>query len=460
MAWEKFVTDWATTPQKETVKGLILSEALSDLEIRVILGTCSQPYKDELARDIYKEFFEEEYELRRCYTRIYEKCGLTGKGSKKKLLDGLSNEFMRRSQPVASIGSSDNNLPNTENKITTEEMGLEFPEGVMPLNSRFYMSCDRELKESIGAISQSKGFVRIKSPRQMGKTSLLERILADSRQKGLRTAKVDLRAIDEKSLENLNCFLKWFCQQLASKLKLSIRVSEEWDDDDAANNNCSDFFVNYLLDIDYPPLLLSIDNLDIIFDYPNIADEFLGLLRTWLEDQNQSWGNMRMIIVHTWHYKTKKVNRSPLNIGKEIKLPSLTFSEIQKLVDLHELNWNEQDINTLTNLVGYHPYLIRLALYAVAQDNIDLPILLANVLTNEGIYSKYLERHYDYLTSDRALADLMAQVVKSDLPLEVKSIEIDSSSSTKLQELGLVEYSNSMLVPKNQLFKLYFADRL
>jgi hypothetical protein len=99
-------------------------------------------------------------------------------------------------------------------------------------------------------------------------------------------------------------------------------------------------------------------------------------------------------------------------------------------------------------------------LYAVAQDNVDLSTLLANVLTNESVYSKYLERHYDYLTSDRALADLMAQVVKSDLPLEVKSIEIDSSSSTKLQELGLVEYSNNTLVPKNQLFKLYFADRL
>jgi AAA-like domain len=460
MAWEKFVTDWATTPQKETVKGLILSEALSDLEIRVILRTCSQPYKDELTRDIYKEFFEEEYEFRRCYTRIYEKCGLTGKGSKKKLLDGLSNEFMRRSQSVASIRSSDNNLPNTENKIITEEMGLEFPEGVMPLNSRFYMSCDREFKESIGTIAQ-KGFVRIKSPRQMGKTSLLERILADSRQKGLRTVKVDLRAVDEKSLQSLNCFLKWFCQQLVSKLKLSIRISEDWDEENkAANNNCSDFFENHLLGTDYPPLLLSIDNLDIIFDYPNIADEFLGLLRTWLEDQSQSWENLRMIIVHTWHYKTKKINRSPLNIGKEIKLPNLTFSQIQTLVDLHELNWNDKDIKMLINLIGYHPYLIRLALYAVAQDNIDLPTLLTNALTNESIYSKYLERHYDYLTSDQSLADLMAQVVKSDLPLEVKSIEIDSSSSTKLQELGLVEYSNNTLVPKNQLFKLYFADRL
>jgi hypothetical protein len=321
------------------------------------------------------------------------------------------------------------------------------------------MSCDREFKESIGTIAQ-KGFVRIKSPRQMGKTSLLERILADSRQKGLRTVKVDLRAVDEKSLENLNCFLKWFCQQLVSKLKLSIRVSEEWNDDDAANLNCSDFFVNHLLDTDYPPLLLSIDNLDIIFDYPNIADEFLGLLRTWLEDQSQSWRNLRMIIVHTWHYKTKNINRSPLNMGNEIKLPSLTFSQIQTLVNLHELDWNEQDISTLTNLVGYHPYLIRLGLYAVAQDNIDLSTLLANVLTNENVYSKYLERHYDYLTSDRALAALMAQVVKSDLPLEVRLIETDSSNSTKLQELGLVEYSNNTLVPKNQLFKLYFADRL
>jgi AAA-like domain len=457
MNWKEFVTRWSN--QEYQSSSLELSEKLTTEELESLLRVSPDFLEENTYEDAGKGYGSRST-VRDRITQVCNKCNIYGSGSKDELLKQLRIKFHELSMAITSesLGSNTNDFIEID---TIKISDLEFPEGVIQLNSRFYMSCDRELKESVTTIAQSKGFVRIKSPRQMGKTSLLERILDDSRQKGLRTVKVDLRSVDEKSLENLNCFLKWFCQQLISKLKLSIRISEEWDEKNKApNTNCSDFFENYLLDTDYPPLLLSIDNLDTIFDCPNIADEFLGLLRTWLEDQSQSWKNLRMIIVHTWHYKTKRINCSPLNIGKEIKLPSLTFLQIQTLVDLHELNWNEQNINTLTNLVGYHPYLIRLALYAVAQDNIDLSALLANVMTNEGIYSKYLERHYDYLTSDRALADLMAQVVKSDLALEVKSIEIDSSSSTKLQELGLVEYSNNTLVPKNQLFKLYFADRL
>jgi hypothetical protein len=147
-----------------------------------------------------------------------------------------------------------------------------------------------------------------------------------------------------------------------------------------------------------------------------------------------------------------------LNIGKEIKLPDLTVPQIQNLLHLHALDWNDRNILDLTNLVGGHPYLIRLALYHIANGDTTLSSLLTDAHTGNSIYIKYLQRQEKYITSDRKLIDLMAKVVNRDCPLEIRSI--DSGSLVKLQELGLVENRCNAIQPKNQLLKLYFMDRL
>jgi hypothetical protein len=465
MQWEEFVREWAS--QKRNVPCLHLSEPLTEKEVNACLYVLPEAHKDKKIEDAANDTFVGGGTVQKALSSIYTKCineelnrnaSSKAPGKKRILRELLADEFVKISELPDFQNVS--LRPSNQWPSVPQVVEVESPEGVMQLDSRFYMSCDQEFKKSIATIAKFKGFVRIKSPRQMGKTSLLERILADSRQKGLRAIKVDLRPVDENSLQNLSYFLKWFCQQVASELELSIRVSEEWDDDEAANLNCGNFFENHLLDIDSPPLLLGIDNLDVIFNHPHIADAFLGLLRTWLEDQSQIWNNLRMIIVHAWHYKTTNVNRSPLNIGEEIKLPNLTLAQIKSLVVLHGLNWNEKDITALADFVGYHPYLIRLSMYRAFRDNVSISNLLTNAQASESIYHKYLERHFDYINSDQALLDLMVQVVKSAQGLEVISSEIDSSSSTKLQELGLIECINNKLVPKSRLFKLYFTHKL
>jgi AAA-like domain len=362
--------------------------------------------------------------------------------------DELSGEFQ---QEVAA-------RQKIVNPITV--MKLEQPGGLVSLDSPFYMACNKEFQMSLETIAtlDAKGLVRIKSPRQMGKTSLLERILNDCNCKKWRTVKINLQTADSQSLQSTAQFLKWFFQQIISQLKLPIKLSQVWDDSVMTNVNCSEFFEDYLLKSTELPLVLAIDSLDIIFDYRDIANDFLGYLRTWIDDDRRYWPSLRIAIVHTWHYETEKLNRSPLNIGKEIKLPDLTVPQIQNLLHLHALDWNDRNILDLTNLVGGHPYLIRLALYHIANGDTTLSSLLTDAHTGNSIYIKYLQRQEKYITSDRKLIDLMAKVVNRDCPLEIRSI--DSGSLVKLQELGLVENRCNAIQPKNQLLKLYFMDRL
>lgn len=453
MNWQTFLTEWSDQNHQDI--SLYLSGKLTEDELSALLRVCPDFLEDN-TYEAAGSGYASRSTIRDNIAKICEKCSIHGfSNNKDELLKRLRKKFYQ----IPALASSESTFSENIVINTNALSDLGFPEGFVPIGSKFYMSCDQEFQLSINAIAKPRGFVRIKSPRQMGKTSLLERILADSNQKGFRTVKVDLRAIDERSLESLNDFLKWFCQQIVFKLKLPIVVSNEWRENEAANVNCSDFFENYLLGNNHATLLVSIDNLDVIFDYPSIADEFLGLLRTWLEDSSLLWKDLRMIIVHTCHYNSKKLNRSPLSMGKEVNMPCLTFSQVKTLANLHQLNLNEESIHGLANFVNYHPYLIRLMLYELAVNGNELSFLLNNTLANGSIYSNFLQRHRDYLFSEQSLVDLMTKIVADDQGLDDRLANVDLSS-TKLQALGLVEYSDYKLKPKNQLFKIYFSQLL
>ncbi|WP_445242689.1 AAA-like domain-containing protein [Microcoleus sp. S28C3] len=46
--------------------------------------------------------------------------------------------------------------------------------------------------------------------------------------------------------------------------------------------------------------------------------------------------------------------------------------QVTNLVNRHRLNWSNQEICDLREMVGGHPYLVRVALYQVAKGRITL----------------------------------------------------------------------------------------
>ena len=90
---------------------------------------------------------------------------------------------------------------------------LELPHNPVSLNSPFYV--ERYSIESQNytieslcyqAIAQPAALIRIKAPRQMGKTSLLDRILAQSRKYDYLTVRINLQDVDESNFSNLDNF--------------------------------------------------------------------------------------------------------------------------------------------------------------------------------------------------------------------------------------------------------------
>ncbi|HBY77797.1 MAG TPA: family 3 adenylate cyclase, partial [Cyanobacteria bacterium UBA11148] len=132
-------------------------------------------------------------------------------------------------------------------------------------------------------IKQPGSLIRIQAPRQMGKTSLMARILEDSRQEGYLTVALNLQLASQNVFSNLERFLQWFCVIVGKNLGLPNQLAEYWDDILDSNSSTTDYFENYLLPHIHTPLVIALDDVDVLFRYPDLASDFLGLLRSWYE---------------------------------------------------------------------------------------------------------------------------------------------------------------------------------
>jgi AAA-like domain len=329
------------------------------------------------------------------------------------------------------------------------------PGGVVPIDSQLYVERGNLQAQCQQAISQLSGLLRIQAPAEMGKTSCLERLVAYAQGLNYRVVRIDLRQIDKPMLQDLDQLLQWLSRQICKQLHLQIDVADRWNANFGSKDNCSDFLEKYILNRSGTPLLLCIDNLERIFSYPDIFEDFLSLLRFWHDQKHEPWSDLRMVLLHVWRKEISNINSSPFNVGQEMRLPELIPLQVQDLVALHGLNWPDRHVAGLMDLVGGHPHLIRLALYEVAQGNMVLQTLLATADQEDGLYGNHLQHHFLYLAQEPELKRLMGDIVHSDRPVFISSILL-----RQLKDSGLIKYNGDQVEPANQLYRSYFRKRL
>jgi hypothetical protein len=335
---------------------------------------------------------------------------------------------------------------------------LEIPEGQVPLNSPFYVERPPIEGDCYQTIVTPGALIRVKAPRQMGKSSLMMRILHQAEQAGYRTAALNLQLVDDDFLSNLDQFLKWFCASIADELNLADKLDEHWQGILGSKNKCTNYLQRYLLTKLDSPLALGLDEVDQVFRHPDIASGFFGLLRAWHEKgKNEAiWQNLRLVIVHSKEvYIPLDINQSPFNVGFSVELPELTASQVEDLARQHVLDWSFAQIEPLMNMLGGHPYLIRVALYQIARGRMTLLQLLQVAPTEEGLYQDHLRRHLLNLEEDRDLLTAFKQVVTANNP-----IQIGSSEAFKLRSMGLVKLQSNQVMPLCELYRQYFCNRL
>ncbi|NEP12180.1 MAG: TIR domain-containing protein [Symploca sp. SIO2C1] len=338
----------------------------------------------------------------------------------------------------------------------------ELPSGQVRLASAFYVERVPYETQCYKEILQPGSLIRIKAPRQMGKTSLMARILYQAREQGYRTVPLSLQHADTGIFTNLNQLLQWLCARVTRKLRLPYQVDDYWTDTYGSKDNCTAYFEDCLLSAADEPLVLGLDEVDRVFQYPTISDDFFGLLRAWYEEagygdlNSDLWNKLRLVVVHSTEvYIPLNVNQSPFNVGLPIELSEFTSEQVWNLAQQHGLHWHSSQVEQLMRMVGGHPYLVRVALYHLAQQQLSLEKLLATAPTEAGIYGDHLRRHLWTLQQHPELAAAFAKVLIAKEPVELESV-----LTFKLHSMGLVQLRGNKVMPSFELYRQYFRARV
>lgn len=334
----------------------------------------------------------------------------------------------------------------------------ELPEGQVPLGSIFYVERPPIEAESYKTVLQPGALIRIKGSRRMGKTSLMERILHHAAQHDCRTVSLSFQLADRTVFQDSNRLLKWLCANVGLGIGLPNRLSDYWDDLFGSQISCKMYFEQYLLSETPQPLVLGLDDVDRLFQFPDLASDFFGLLRTWHEEgkNREIWKRLRLVVVHSTDvYIPLDANRSPFNVGLPIELQPLTPEQVQDLASRYGLSWSPADTQALMNLVGGQPYLLKKGLYHVWHEDVRLPDLLQSLPQDRGIYSEHLQGQLWNLQQHPDLADAFIQILQNS-----PTVKLDLVQSSRLQSMGLIEFQGDRPVPSCNLYAQYFLAKI
>jgi transcriptional regulator with XRE-family HTH domain len=339
----------------------------------------------------------------------------------------------------------------------SQDMSPRYPNGAVPLVSPFYIERTPLEARIYQEIRRPGALVRIKAPREMGKTSLLLRVLDSAKCLGYHTVSLNLEQVDQEILSDLNQFLRWLCANAARQLQLKPNLDDYWDEDLGSKISCTSYFQDYLLREISTPLVLALDEVNQIFEHSQVAKDFLPLLRSWYEEAKTLpiWQKLRLIVVHSTEiYVPLDLNQSPFNVGLPIQLNAFDKEEVQQLAKCYGLNWEDgEESRQLMDMVGGHPALVHTALYYLSGQEITLVQLLETAPTATGIYNHHLQRHWLTLKEQPELASAFNAVINATEP-----IQLDRILHYKLSSMGLIEIDGCKGTLSCQLYRQYFSS--
>lgn len=358
----------------------------------------------------------------------------------KKLVREQSTSYLVQTNDISK--ETDNSLP-------------PYPSGSIPIDSPYYMKRSPFQEQAYAEIKKPGALIRIKAPQEMGKTSLLLRIVDYASRQGYRTVNLNLQQIDETILSDLNRFLRWLCANISLQLQLESKLDDYWDEDIGAKISCTIYFQDYLLEHIKEPLVLALDEVNRIFEHPQVAKDVLPLFRSWYEEAKRFpiWRKLRLIVVHSTEiYVPLQLKQSPFNVGLPIQLDSFSLAEVKKLAQCYRVKYTEAELRQLMELVGGHPGLVSIAFYYLIHGEITFEQLLETASSTTGIYNYHLQRHWVNLEEHPNLLLALNTLIESTEPVSLEPIV-----EYKLSSMGLIKQVGNKATPICELYRQSFG---
>ncbi|NET88309.1 MAG: diguanylate cyclase [Kamptonema sp. SIO1D9] len=347
-----------------------------------------------------------------------------------------------------------NSQPENKNLNTYKP---EFPGSPVSLDSPFYIERKPWEDQAYAELTKPGSLIRVRAPKKMGKSSLMLRLIAQSSALGYQVATIDFQQADREIFANTNKFFRWLCRMVARQLKILPNLDDYWDEDLGSKLSSTIYFESYLFEQIETPLVVVLNEVNLVFEHPEIAQDFLPLLRFWHEQarHNEIWQKLHLIVIHSTEvYVSLSINKSPFNVGLSLKLPEFSWAEVQDLAQRYQLNLTDAQIEQLTEMLGGHPYLVHLAFYHLHNQTFILEKLLETAPTQTGIYRQHLQNMWVTLQEQLELGAAVQKVIASQ-----DWVQLEPIVAYQLESMGLVKLDGNLAKIDCDLYRLYFQGQ-
>ena len=348
------------------------------------------------------------------------------------------------------------------NRRAAPQWPLERPnQGTMRLDSRFYVTRPEDAR-ALEAIQQPAGItITIKGARQMGKSSLLNRVTDAAEKAGKRVAFLDFQFFEQETLKDADAFFQQFCLSLTDELDLEDAVLDYWQRPREGNlQRCTRYVRKHILEQLDCPLVLAMDEVEKIFDTAFRTD-FFSMLRGWHNKRATTalWQQLDLALVtSTEPYQLiNDLSQSPFNVGEVLDLDDFSLAQVTDLNQRHGEPLSASQVERLATLVHGHPYLVRRALYLVACQRMTPEMLFKEANQGRGPFGDHLTNHLSRLHKTPALMAALNQVIRN-------RTQPENDDFFRLRGAGLVREEmvngKKVVVPRCPLYADYFREHL
>ena len=141
------------------------------------------------------------------------------------------------------------------------------------------------------------------------------------------------------------------------------------------------------------------------------------------------------------------------NVGEVLDLRDFSLEQLHELNQRHGAPLTLQQERQLMGLVNGHPYLVRRALYLMAQQRLTVDQLFRQAAEDRGPFGDHLRYHLFRIYDKLALVKALLQVIRSgDCP--------DEQLFFRLRGAGLVRRDGPRVTPRCQVYATYFQEHL
>jgi hypothetical protein len=326
---------------------------------------------------------------------------------------------------------------------------------------QFYVNREYDENRCYKALREHGALIRIKGSQQIGKSWLMGKVLERLADEGYRAVSLSFKLADGKvHFNDIDKFLRWFCNNIILQLGLSNSIDEYWEESDLGSKVSCTIFIEELLKQAEVPLVLCLDDVDRMFPHPEVYEDFFALVRSWHEkakSRKTLWPKLRMVVIHSTEvYIRLSINQSPFNVGLAFDLLEFSQQEIQTLTKQYGCQWDADQIKQLMLMIGGYPPLIQQTLsYLKIHPEDTLGQVLETAAQESGIYINHLRSHLLNLQQCPELASAFRQVVTA-----TEAVRLKPTQTHQLLSLGLVTLSGNNVKPRCRLYRQYFCDRL